>query len=77
MGSAPEAVSCSPKPLRKLFVDGDFPSVMRDAVATDDSSDGRRASCRELDDDSDGAWNRMVSKPGFFFFLPSQLSLML
>lgn len=61
-----------------LAVEGDrWSSVARDAVAVDDillASDKRR---RELDDDSEGVWKRTVSKPGFFFFLPSQLRRML
>lgn len=65
-------------PAAELAVEGDRgSSAVRDVVAVDEmllASDGRRC---ELDDDSDGGWNRMVSKPGFFFFLPSQLSRML
>lgn len=65
-------------PAAELAVEGDRgSSAVRDVVAVDEmllASDGRRC---ELDDVSDGGWNRMVSKPGFFFFLPSQLSRML
>lgn len=65
-------------PAPELALEGERgSSAVRDVVAEDEllkTSEGRRC---ELDDESDGGWNRMVSKPGFFFFLPSQLSRML
>lgn len=61
-----------------LLADGVSP--VREAVVVEEAllvSDGRRAWCRVLDDDSEGGWKSTVSKPGFFFLLPSQLRRML
>lgn len=75
LGSNLEAERLSATPV--LAAEGDrWPSTVRDVVAVDEMLLASDARLSELEVSEEG-WNKMVSKPGFFFFLPSQLSRML